>query len=160
LDFESAQILQVMQSNTQFIDQATLTYAVNDNISVMAGRFYSFFGYEGARNNADWNYLKSIAKIGSPYWHEGFGATYDVKNGFMVSAYVLDGVEDQEDATADSDADGTVDNLATNQKGYGATASYAMDKWRAEFDYYVDSNRTNTSTAGEILSMHLISSMI
>lgn len=128
-------------NTTEFVDQATMSYAINDNFSFTAGRFYSFVGFEAARNNGEWNYTKSIAKTISPYWHEGVGASYDAKNGFVASVFMVDGVENNQD--------GGTGGAQSNKKGYGATLSYAMDKWRAELDYYTDGNRTNTTTAGE-----------
>lgn len=127
--------------NTQFIDQATLSYAVNDNLSVTAGRFYSFVGYEAARNNGEWNYTKSIAKTISPYWHEGVSAAWDAKNGFNATAYFVDGVANSEDSESVGDQ--------TSKKGVGASLSYAMDMWKAEFDYYTAANRTNGANAGD-----------
>jgi len=120
---------------TEFIDQAFMSYAINDNLTFMAGRFYSFFGYEAARTNGDWNYTKSMAKIISPYWHEGVGVTYDAKNGFMASVFLVDGIYNSEDSV-----NGATDTQSS-KKGVGATASYAMDKWKAEFDYYTQATR-------------------
>lgn len=123
-------------TSAAFINEATMTYAINDNISVTAGRFYSFFGYEGARNNGDWNYTKSISKTISPFWHEGIGATYDAKNGFSGSVFLVDGIANSQNSSTSGDQE--------SEKGLGATVSYAMDKWKAEFDYYAAGSRTST----------------
>jgi len=121
-------------NNDEFIDQAFMAYAVNDNFTFTAGRFYSFFGYEGARTHGDWNYTKSMAKIVSPYWHEGVGASWDAKNGFMASVFYVDGIYNSEDSVEDTDTQ-------SSKKGVGATVSYAMDKWKAELDYYTHATR-------------------
>ena len=118
----------------KFIDQAFMSYAVNDNLTFVAGRFYSFFGYEVARSYGDWNYTKSMVKTISPVWHEGVGATWDAKNGFVGSVFLVDGISNSEDSVNGTDTQ-------SSKKGLGATVSYAMDKWKAEFDYYTHATR-------------------
>lgn len=130
-------------NSTEFINQATMSYAINDNFSFTAGRFYSFVGFEAPRNNGEWNYTKSIAKTISPYWHEGVGASYDAKNGLVASVFMVDGVKNSQNSAS------TVGGDKSNKKGYGATVSYAMDKWRAEVDYYTAGNRGTSTDAGE-----------
>lgn len=131
---------------TEFINQAFMSYAINDNASFLAGRFYSFVGFEAARNNGEWNYTKSTAKIMSPYWHEGAAISYDAKNGFAGGLYVVDGVENNQDsATAGVDS---------SEKGVGATVSYAMDKWKAEFDYLTSGAR-GAGNDGDVTDMAL-----
>lgn len=127
-------------SNTQFVNQAFMSYAINDNLTFIAGRFYTFFGYEAMRTNGDWNYTKSIAKKISPNWHEGVGATWDAKNGFMASVFLVDGIANSQDSTVAGTLSTSADTQSS-KKGVGATASYAMDKWKAEFDYYTQATR-------------------
>lgn len=130
-------------NNTAFIDTASLNYGINDNFSFMAGRFYSFVGYEGTRSHGNWNYTKSIAKFVAPNHHEGVGASYDAKNGFAASLYYLDGIADSEESEAGAagGSDGGQDE-ATSKRALGATVSYAMDKWKAEVDYYTTTDRS------------------
>lgn len=121
-------------SNAQFIDTAYLTYGINDNFSVMAGRFYTYIG-ENVLNKGNWNYTNSVGDIASGVnYHEGLGVSYDAKNGFAASLFYVDGMANSEDSFS-----GT--NYNTSKKGLGVTASYAMDKWKAEVDYYSADDR-------------------
>jgi len=75
------------------ITQAILTYTPSSvsGLTLTAGKFYSYLGFEVTHAKDNWNYSRSYTyNYGIPFWHEGLGIAYAFVPGkFTATAYIL-----------------------------------------------------------------------
>lgn len=76
---------------TRNLTQATLSYAVNDQFSMTAGKFYTHMGFEVTKAKDNYQYSRSYTfNYGIPFWHEGVSGTYSIVPGkFATTVYLL-----------------------------------------------------------------------
>lgn len=76
---------------TRNITQAIITYAVNDRLSVNAGKFYTPVGFEVVKAKDNWQYSRGyLFNYGIPFWHEGLSVNYAIiPKDFFATLYVL-----------------------------------------------------------------------
>lgn len=78
---------------TKNMTQAILSYSPSNisNLTLTAGKFYSYLGYEVTHAKDNWQYSRSYTyNYGIPFWHEGLGAAYGFIPGKLtITAYLL-----------------------------------------------------------------------
>ena len=75
---------------TRNVTQATLSYTVNDQFSVTAGKFYTHMGLEVAKAKDNYQYSRSFTyNYGTPFWHQGVSGTYLIIPGKLSSTLYL-----------------------------------------------------------------------
>lgn len=101
---------------TKYLPQAFLTYnpANAQNLSITAGKFYSYLGFEVTHAKDNWQYSRSYTyNYGIPFWHEGVGAAYAVIPGkFTSTLYMLNAW------------DGRIANEQNKSSTWGASLNY------------------------------------
>ncbi len=75
---------------TRNLTQAVLTYTASDRLTLNAGKFYTFMGYETAKAKDNWQYNRSYSyNYGVPFWHEGVNGTYVFTPDKLSSTFYL-----------------------------------------------------------------------
>ncbi|ACF12879.1 conserved hypothetical protein [Chloroherpeton thalassium ATCC 35110] len=98
-------------SSTDAIKQLFMTYAATDDLTITAGNFSTFVGYEVIDATGNFNYSTSYMFSNGPFYHTGVKADYAVNDqfGFMVGLF--------------NDTDSKTDANGINH--YGCQLSYA-----------------------------------
>jgi hypothetical protein len=80
---------------TRNIAQAFLTYTPSalDRLTLTAGKFYAFAGYEVPRSKDNWNYSRSLSfNFAGPFWHQGVNLAFRfIPDKLSATAYVMNG---------------------------------------------------------------------
>ncbi len=75
---------------TRNITQAILTYAVNEQLTINVGKFYTHMGLEVTKAKDNWQYSRSYAFNYGTFWHEGLSGTFAVVPGkFSTTIYLV-----------------------------------------------------------------------
>jgi hypothetical protein len=112
-------------SSYKNIQQAYVTYAVPKTpLTVDAGKFLSWIGYEGVVSADNDNYSRSfLFTLGEPIYHLGVRGTYTATKTVTLNAYAVNGWNEVQDSNGG--------------KSYGATAAFAPNsKLSLTANYY------------------------
>jgi len=126
------------QGSASLVNQAYLTYAASDAVTLTLGRFNTFLGYEVISPTGNFNYSTSYLFTNGPFSHTGLKADFTLSDNWSLGAAIMN--------STDSPVDENVNGKYTG----GLQLGYSEDAGSGYLNVLYGRNGANTEETFQI----------